>query len=52
MRARGDLALLRIAYRRAFGSSEMPDPELRAELAHELKNQHFPNADQRNLGRP
>jgi hypothetical protein len=43
-----ELRLLRIAYRRALGFDEMPDPELRAELAHELKNQFFPDADQRN----
>jgi len=42
-----ELRLLRIAYRRAFGSTEMPDAELRNELAHELKHQFFPDADQR-----
>jgi hypothetical protein len=34
-----ELRLLRIAYRRALGSPEMPDPEFLNELAHELKNQ-------------
>jgi hypothetical protein len=41
------LRLLRIAYRRAHGSPEMPDPEFLDELAHELKNQFPSNADQR-----
>jgi hypothetical protein len=41
------LRLLRIAYRRALGSPEMPDPEFLNELAHELKNQIPSNADQR-----
>ena len=40
------LRLLRIAYRRAFGSPEMPDPEFLAGLAHELKNQLPSNVDQ------
>ena len=38
---------MRIAYRRAFGSPEMPDPEFLADLAHELKNQLPSNVDQR-----
>ena len=42
-----ELRLLRIAYRRAIGSPEMPDPEFLAELAHELKNQFPSNSDQR-----
>ncbi len=42
-----ELRLLRIAYRRALGSPEMPDPEFLDELAHELKNQFPSNADQR-----
>jgi hypothetical protein len=42
-----ELRLLRIAYRRALGSPEMPDPEFLNELAHELKNQFPSNADQR-----
>lgn len=42
-----ELRLLRIAYRRALGSPEMPDPEFLNELAHELKNQSPSNADQR-----
>jgi hypothetical protein len=42
-----ELRLLRIAYRRAHGSAEMPDAEFLAELAHELKNQFPSNADQR-----
>lgn len=41
------LRLLRIAYRRAFGSPEMPSPELLDELAHELKNQAAINSDLR-----
>ena len=44
---RTELRLLRIAYRRAIGLSEMPDPEFLSELAHELKNQFPSNADQR-----
>jgi len=42
-----ELRLLRIAYRRAHGSAEMPDPEFLSELTHELKNQFPSNADQR-----
>jgi hypothetical protein len=42
-----ELRLLRIAYRRALGSPEMPDPEFLNELAHELKNQLPSTADQR-----
>ena len=42
-----ELRLLRIAYRRAVGSPEMPDPEFLDELAHELKNQFPSNSDQR-----
>jgi len=42
-----ELQLLRIAYRRAFGSPEMPSPELLDELAHELKNQVAINTDLR-----
>ena len=42
-----ELRLLRIAYRRALGSPEMPDPEFLDDLAHELKNQFPSNADQR-----
>ncbi len=33
-----ELRLLRVAYRRACGSPEMPDPELLDDIAHELKN--------------
>ena len=43
-----ELRLLRIAYRRAHGIAEMPDPEFLDELAHELKDQLAPNADLRN----
>jgi hypothetical protein len=43
-----ELSLLRIAYRRAHGSPEMPDPDLLNELAHELKDQSAANADLRN----
>lgn len=43
-----ELRLLRFAYRRALGLSEMPGPEFLAELGHELKNQFPSNADQRN----
>lgn len=43
-----ELQLLRIAYRRAFGSPEMPSPDLLEELAHELKDQFAMNADLRN----
>jgi hypothetical protein len=42
-----ELRLLRIAYRRALGSPEMPDPDVLNELAHELKNQLPPTSDQR-----
>ncbi len=42
-----ELRLIRLAYRRAVGLAEMPDPEFLSELAHELKNQFLPNADQR-----
>jgi hypothetical protein len=43
-----ELRLLRIAYRRAHGVAEMPDPELLNELAHELKDQFPSNTDLRN----
>lgn len=43
-----ELRLLSIAYRRAHGSPEMPDPDLLDDLAHELKNQLPLNADLRN----
>ncbi len=42
-----ELQLLRVAYRRACGSPEMPSPELLEELAHELKEQFASNADLR-----
>ena len=42
-----ELRLLRIAYRRACGSPEMPDPELLDELSHELKGQVAVNTDLR-----
>jgi hypothetical protein len=42
-----ELRLIRIAYRRASGSPEMPTPEFLDELAHELKNQLASNADLR-----
>lgn len=42
-----ELRLLRIAYRRAQGSPEMPGPELLDELAHELKSQVPVNSDLR-----
>lgn len=42
-----ELQLLRVAYRRACGSPEMPSPELLEELAHQLKEQLAPNADLR-----
>jgi hypothetical protein len=42
-----ELRLLRIAYRRAHGSPEMPTPELLDELSHELKNQVAVNTDLR-----
>ena len=37
--ARKQLRLLRIAYRRACGSPEMPGPDLIDDLAHEIKKQ-------------
>ncbi|HTU27413.1 MAG TPA: hypothetical protein VMF30_18530 [Pirellulales bacterium] len=43
-----ELELLRVAYRRASGSGEMPSPEVWEELAHELKDQFALNADLRN----
>ena len=43
-----ELRLLRIAYRRALGASDMPSPEFLDELAHELKDQFASNADLRN----
>ena len=43
-----ELQLLRVAYRRAFGSPEMPSQDLLEELAHELKDQQGMNADLRN----
>src|SRR5258708_2503470 len=42
-----ELRLLRITYRRAHGSLEMPGPDLLDELAHELKNQVAINTDLR-----
>lgn len=42
-----ELRLLRVAYRRALGSAEMPEPEFLDELAHELKSQIPQNSDQR-----
>jgi hypothetical protein len=42
-----ELRLLRIAYRRALGCAETPDPEFLNDLAHELENQFPSNADQR-----
>ena len=42
-----ELRLLRIAYRRAHGASDMPSPAFLDELAHELKDQLAPNADLR-----
>jgi hypothetical protein len=42
-----ELRLLRIAYRRAHGSPEMPGPELLDDLAHELKSQVAINTDLR-----
>jgi hypothetical protein len=42
-----ELRLLRIAYRRAHGLAEMPDPEFLDELAHELKDQLATNSDLR-----
>ena len=43
-----ELRLLRIAYRRALGSPDMPSPKFLDELAHELKDQFASNADLRN----
>jgi hypothetical protein len=40
-----ELRLLRIAYRRAFGAPDMPTPEFRDELVHELKEQIANNPD-------
>ena len=42
-----ELRLLRIAYRRAHGSPEMPGQDLLDELGHELKNQVALNTDLR-----
>jgi hypothetical protein len=42
-----ELRLLRIAYRRAHGSPEMPSPDFLDELAHELKSQLPLNPDLR-----
>ncbi len=42
-----ELRLLRIAYRRAHGSPEMPSAEFHDELTHELKDQLALNADLR-----
>ena len=42
-----ELRLLRIAYRRALGFPDMPDPDFLTDLAHELKNQLPSNVDQR-----
>ncbi len=42
-----ELRLLRIAYRRAHGSNEMPDAEFLSELSHELKDQLPANPDLR-----
>jgi hypothetical protein len=42
-----ELRLLRIAYRRAHGSGEMPEPALLNRLAHELKDQMPSNSDLR-----
>lgn len=41
------LRLLRIAYRRALGSSEMPSPDLLDDLAHDLKKVIAPTEDLR-----
>jgi hypothetical protein len=43
-----ELRLLRIAYRRAHGASDMPSPRFLDELAQELKDQFASNADLRN----
>ncbi len=40
-----ELRLLRVAYRRAHGSPEMPSPEFLDELTHELKDQVPSNVD-------
>lgn len=40
-----ELRLLRIAYRRAHGSPEMPGPEFLEELTHELKDQFASTTD-------
>ncbi|WP_435009214.1 hypothetical protein P12x_000464 [Tundrisphaera lichenicola] len=40
-----ELRLLRIAYRRAHGIPDMPDPEFVDELAHDLKDQFASNTD-------
>ena len=42
-----ELRLLRIAYRRAHGASDMPSPAFLDELTHELKEQIASNADLR-----
>jgi len=42
-----ELRLLRIAYRRANGLADMPDPDLLNRLAHELKDQMPANSDLR-----
>jgi len=42
-----ELRLLRIAYRRAHGASDMPSPAFLEELTHELKDQLASNADLR-----
>jgi len=42
-----ELKLLRLAYRRAAGIDEMPDPEFLQDLAHELKHQVTINSDMR-----
>jgi hypothetical protein len=42
-----ELRLLRIAYRRAYGSPELPDPELMAELTRVIKGQVPLDADLR-----
>ena len=42
-----ELRLLRIAYRRAHGASDMPSPAFLDELTHELKDQLASNADLR-----
>ncbi len=42
-----ELRLLRVAYRRAYGSPEMPSPDIIDELAHALKSQVAVNTDLR-----